>query len=101
MAGKINPIKRSKQLAPLSRDHHEGLLLVWKIRQGLKNKDDIKVIAEFVQVFWKTHLMKHFHKEEVVLGSHLPGDNALLKRMIEEHRDIEALIMINEKITVA
>ena len=30
------PIKRSEYLKPLSRDHHQGLLLCWKIRTGLK-----------------------------------------------------------------
>jgi len=31
-----NPIKRNEALKPLSRDHHHGLLLCWKIRQGIK-----------------------------------------------------------------
>ena len=31
------PIKRSKELVPLSKEHHEGLLFAWKIKQGLQN----------------------------------------------------------------
>ena len=30
------PIKRSEFLKPISREHHHGLLLCWKIRAGLK-----------------------------------------------------------------
>ena len=33
----IKPLKRSKELAPLSREHHDGLLFAWKIKQGLAN----------------------------------------------------------------
>jgi len=33
---KTNPIKRNEAIAELSRDHHFALLLVWKIREGLK-----------------------------------------------------------------
>ena len=35
MFKEIKPIKRSKQLAPLSREHHDGLMYVWKIREVL------------------------------------------------------------------
>ena len=38
----IKPLKRSKELAPLSREHHDGLLFAWKIKQGLANGTPIK-----------------------------------------------------------
>lgn len=92
------PIKRSVQLAPLSRDHHEGLLFVWKIRGGLKNGTPIPVIGQFVQWFWETHLENHFRQEEQSLAPYFGGDE-LFNRMIEEHQNIEALIHINANIT--
>ena len=92
------PIKRSGQLAPLSREHHEGLLFAWKIRQGLKNGTDIKSISQFVQWFWENELQGHFKKEEQVLAKYLPVDDALVHRMIDEHQNIEALVQINENI---
>ena len=98
MSEKIKPIKRSKQLTPLSKDHHDGLLFAWKIRQGLKNNTDIKLIAEYVQWFWKNHLEEHFREEEQILAPHLPADNELLKQMFDEHENIEAMIHINENI---
>lgn len=92
------PIKRSEQLAPLSRDHHEGLLFVWKIRQGLKHNTPINEIAPYVQWFWQNHLYEHFQEEEQLLALNLPDDNSLIQQMIEEHQSIESLIHINEQI---
>jgi len=98
MSKEIKPIKRSKQLTPLSKDHHDGLLFAWKIKQGLKNGADIKLIAEYVQWFWKNHLEEHFREEEQILAPHLPADNKLLKQMFDEHENIEAMVHINESI---
>lgn len=98
MSKEIKPIKRSKQLTPLSKEHHDGLLFAWKIKQGLKNGTDIKVIAQYVQWFWENHLQEHFREEEEILAPHLPGDNELLKQMVDEHQEIESMIHINENI---
>lgn len=98
MSKELKPIKRSKQLTPLSKDHHDGLLFAWKIKQGLKNGTDIKLIAEYVQWFWTNHLQEHFSEEEQVLAPHLPPENELLQQMMDEHQEIEAMIHINENI---
>jgi hemerythrin-like domain-containing protein len=98
MSKEIKPIKRSKQLTPLSKDHYDGLLFAWKIKQGLKNGADIKLIAEYVQWFWKNHLEEHFREEEQILAPHIPADNELLQQMFDEHENIEAMVHINENI---
>lgn len=98
MSKPIKPIKRSEQLTPLSKEHHEGLLFAWKIKQGLKNGTAITIIAAFVQWFWQSHLQKHFMEEENILAAYLPAENDLVQRMIDEHQNIEALIHINESI---
>jgi hemerythrin-like domain-containing protein len=92
------PIKRSKELVPLSKDHHEGLLFAWKIKQGLRNGTDPKLIAEFIQWFWKADLQEHFRKEEEVLAVHLPKDNELVLQMMEEHQELEALVRLCEMV---
>jgi hypothetical protein len=98
MSKEIKPIKRSKQLTPLSKDHHDGLLFAWKIKQGFKNGADIKLIAEYVQWFWKNHLQEHFREEEQILAPHLPATNELVKQMMDEHQEIEAMVHINANI---
>lgn len=89
------PIKRSKELVPLSKEHHEGLLFGWKIKQGLQNGTDLALIADFIQWFWEADLAEHFRKEERVLAVHLPADNAHVLQMKEEHEQLEALVHLS------
>ena len=89
------PIKRSKELVPLSKEHHEGLLFGWKIKQGLRNGTDLTLIADFIQWFWEADLEDHFRKEEQVLAIHLPADNHHVIRMKDEHEQIEALVRLS------
>jgi hemerythrin-like domain-containing protein len=92
------PIKRSKELVPLSREHHEGLLFGWKIKQGLRNGTDLSVISEFTQWFWEADLEEHFRREEQVLVVHLPAENPLVVRMFDEHEQIEALVRLSANV---
>lgn len=86
------PIKRSPQLAPLSREHHEGLLAVWKIRQGISKKIDVSRIIAFVHWFWQQHLQPHFEKEETALPPVLSHSHPLIQQMFDEHGEIKKLI---------
>lgn len=88
-------------MVPLSKEHHEGLLFAWKIRQGLRNGTGHPLIAEYVQWFWKAELQEHFRKEEEVLVPHLPPDNSLVLQMLEEHQQLEALVRICEMVADA
>jgi hemerythrin-like domain-containing protein len=105
MPNQIKPIKRSKQLTPLSHDHHDGLLFAWKIRQGTKNGTDINTIARYAHWFWKNHLEEHFREEEQILAPHLPRDNELVKQMFDEHTQIKSIFhgeyLANEKLLLA
>ena len=97
MAQKTTPIKRSKELAPLSREHHDGLLFVWKIRQGLSNGTNIDLIAKYVKWFWHNHIKPHFYDEEKVLLEFLPPTNPLVKQMEDEHAQIRDMILLLDK----
>jgi hemerythrin-like domain-containing protein len=94
---KPKPIKRSKEIAPLSRDHHEGLLLGWKIKKGIANGTSVKTISSYVKWFWENHLLSHFKKEETVLIEYVPADNTHVKQMFEEHQQIVNKISEIEK----
>jgi hemerythrin-like domain-containing protein len=91
MAEAPKPIKRSAELAPLSREHHEGLLAVWKIRQGHAKGIALGRIAAFVQWFWNEHLQVHFQKEEAALPSVLP-QHPFIQQMFQEHAQIKNLV---------
>jgi hemerythrin-like domain-containing protein len=87
------PIKRSKELAPLSREHHDGLLFAWKIKQGLANGTSIETLCYYTRWFWSNHIKPHFKDEEKVLVKFLPEDNPLVKQMFKEHAQIRDLII--------
>ena len=91
------PIKRSKELAPLSREHHDGLLFAWKIKQGLANETSIETLCNYTRWFWTNHLKAHFKDEETVLVKFLPADNPLVFQMFKEHAQIRELIISLDK----
>lgn len=88
---KIKPQKRHKALQPLSREHHYGLLLSWKIRNGFNKNVDPKRIKIYTDWFFETHLLPHFNMEENHIFSILDSDNALIKRALAEHRSLKRL----------
>ena len=93
----IKPLKRSKELAPLSREHHDGLLFAWKTKQGLANGTSIETLCNYTRWFWSNHIKPHFKEEEKVLVKFLPEDNALVKQMFREHAQIRDLIISLDK----
>ena len=53
------PIKRHSALLEFSREHHFGLLLVWKVRQGLKKDIDLIRITDYIVFFFEKDLIQH------------------------------------------
>jgi len=86
------PIKRSRQLAALSREHHDGLLFVWKIREGISLEVPACRVGNYCGWFWQNNLRDHFKKEEHALSSLLPLSDVLLNTMIEDHQAISEKI---------
>ena len=93
----IKPIKRCKELAPLSREHHDGLLFSWKIKEGLANETPVEKICAYTRWFWTNHLKSHFEEEEKAMTKFLPEDNPLLRQMFNEHAQVKEIIISLEK----
>ncbi len=91
------PIKRHKAIVSFSKDHHFGLLLVWKIRQGLNKAVNPERISNYVIFFFKEDLEKHFKEEEQLLFNKLPVDDVLRKQAEADHQAIYKLIAAVEK----
>jgi hypothetical protein len=92
MANETKPIKRANELKPLSREHHFGLLLCWKIRQGLEKKVDLTRIKEYTEWFWHENLEPHFELEEQHLFPILGEGNENVNKAINQHNKIRQLI---------
>lgn len=86
------PIKRHPAIVSFSRDHHFGLLLVWKIRQGLKKSIEAGRIGKYILYFFSEDLLRHFEDEEKFLFSRLRADDLLRIQAEEDHAVIYQLI---------
>ena len=51
------PIKRNKSIQSISREHHHGLLLCWKIRQGMKKNIEPQRIKVYVDWFYNEYIL--------------------------------------------
>lgn len=89
---KTKPIKRNAAIAEFSRDHHFALLLVWKIKEGLKKSIQSERISKYVLHYFETELMPHFKGEEELLYCKLPSDNKLKIQAETEHATIYRMI---------
>ncbi|MGI8892768.1 MAG: hemerythrin domain-containing protein [Bacteroidia bacterium] len=87
----LKPIKRAKELQPLSRDHHQGLLLCWKIRTGIKKGVDINRMKNYIDWFYENHLVPHFEVEEKYIFPVLGNENENIKKALAEHRRLKRL----------
>lgn len=86
------PIKRHQAMVSFSKDHHFGLLLVWKIRQGLQKSVAPERIAGYVRFFFEADLAKHFSDEEQLLFSRLAETDVLRVQAEKEHATIYQLV---------
>ncbi|WP_435133627.1 hemerythrin domain-containing protein [Formosa sp. A9] len=87
----MKPLKRHKALQPLSREHHHGLLLAWKIRIGIEKNIEPKRIYQYANWFYKTHLTPHFKMEELYVFTILEESNELIKQALNDHVTISDL----------
>jgi hemerythrin-like domain-containing protein len=93
MPDEIKPIKRSVQLAPLSREHHEGLLFAWKIKQGIEKKASLDMMRKYALWYWKHHIKPHFFQEEKIIVPYMPAGHPMAVKMMEDHDHIRELIL--------
>ena len=95
--------KRHKSLIELSHDHHHGLALALRLRQGndaLLNDGwthDRTGQAERVKMFYEEELSRHFKEEEEVLFPAMVNDvpqcAELVTTLLKQHRQMEGLIV--------
>jgi iron-sulfur cluster repair protein YtfE (RIC family) len=88
----ITPIKRHPAIVSFSKEHHFGLLLVWKIRQGLKKSIPAERISNYVLFFFREDLDNHFKEEEQLLFSKLPAGDELRIKAERDHLEIYQLV---------
>lgn len=84
-------MKRNPHLQPLSRQHHNGLLIALLLAKGVRKNASATVMMDFICFNWKEDLQEHFELEENVLLPALTNtsfDHALTSQLLDEHRQI-------------
>lgn len=86
------PVKRHQALQPLSREHHQGLLLAMKVGKGLKKGVAPNRIKKYVDWFYQHYLSNHFEAEEKFAFPLLGNDHPLVQQAIDEHHRMQAFV---------
>ncbi len=77
------PIKRNKNIIPLSKEHHGALLFCWKIRWGVHLNTDVERISRYAKWFWENCLKPHQQEEDRLLFFNTK--DALVQKAVDEH----------------
>lgn len=85
------PIKRHPAMVQFSKDHHFGLLLTWKITEGLNNGVAPDRISDYVLYSYEEDLRYHFKEEEQLIFSRLSKEDTMRQRAEKEHTTINDL----------
>jgi hemerythrin-like domain-containing protein len=85
------PLKRHKALQPLSREHHYGLLLGWKIRTGFAKGIAVERMKGYADWFFQQHLAAHFDLEEKHVFPLLGMDHPMVLQAMHEHAQLRQL----------
>ena len=79
-------MKRHDALVQLSRDHHFGLLLCWKLKEGLKKEIAVERMEKYIRLFYSTNLKYHFAEEEESIFKILGNDHPLISEAVTQHQ---------------
>lgn len=88
-------MKRNQNLETLSWEHHDGLVVAFRLQQGVKKGIDSKILSNYILNIWEHALQHHFWQEEEIIGSNLKENSEgkkMLSQMLEEHHKITNLI---------
>lgn len=87
-------MKRNRNLQPLSRQHHNGLMAVLLLKKGIAKNASVKVMKEFLIQYLNDELKEHFEKEELVCRNLCTADDLKItfETVCKQHRTIQNTI---------
>ncbi len=92
------PTKRTRELRPLSSEHHQALLVAFQLKKAIAGHaesagapKDLDGLSALVRRFEESMLLAHLAVEEEVLGGHLAAADA--RRLRDEHRQLRDLLV--------
>lgn len=84
-------MKRNDNLKTLSWEHHNGLVISFRIKQGLTKNIKLIDIVEYIIFSWETQLEHHFWQEEQIFPELLFVSDLIVK-MKNQHEQLRKLI---------
>lgn len=90
-------MSETEELKSFNTEHHHGLRLCWKIRQGIAKGVDFKRIKKYSDWFYTTYMTPHFDAEEKYLYSILGKEDPLVKKMISSRKRLDKLFLGDQK----
>lgn len=85
-------------MQPLSGEHHQGLLLSWKIRTGLLNDVETQRIKKYADWFFENFLLHHFDLEEKYIFPILGKNHESVRRALREHGRLRRLFKAVDRV---
>ncbi|WP_027377565.1 hypothetical protein [Kaistella palustris] len=85
-------MKRHEALVQLSRDHHFGLLLCWKLKEGLKRNISPERMSKYINLFYLQNLKPHFTEEEETIFKVLGEEHPLIKEAVSQHNTFHDMV---------
>src|SRR5919108_5546363 len=90
-------LKRSRELRPLSSEHHQALLIAFQLKKGLAGHSesagapkDLPGLVALARRFEDSVFVAHTKAEEELLARHLPA--ADVRRLKFEHSEMMKLL---------
>jgi hypothetical protein len=88
--------RRHESLIPLSHEHHDALLLAWRLRTGDLSKREPQLRGKHVSAFFDYRLINHLKLEEELLfpaiGPVLCVEASLIDLLLGDHRELRAKV---------
>ena len=85
--------RRHESWIPLSHEHHNALLLAWRLRGDLSKREP-ELRARHVSAFFEYRLINHLRLEEELLfpacGAVLGVEASLIDLLLSDHRELRA-----------
>ncbi len=86
--------RRHESLIPLSHEHHDALMLAWRLLTGNLSKREPELRARHVNAFFEYRLISHMRLEEELLypacRAVLGTEASLIDVLLSDHRELRA-----------
>ena len=86
--------RRHESLIPLSHEHHDALMLAWRLLTGDLSRREPELRARHVSAFFEYRLINHLRLEEDLLfpacRAVLGVEASLIDVLLSDHRELRA-----------